>query len=104
LISEDKSGPDPEKKEKHFNHAHIYPDESKMVLTENPVVICSKQGKFSGEKITLYKHSNQVVLETAEDSERCQVVCLNALMGRGLQRRKQNKLCQNIFPLRLRNW
>ena len=73
LISEDKSGSDPEKKETHSGKAHVYPEEGKMILTEDPVVICSKQGKFSGEKITLYKHTNRVVVESAQDSGRSQV-------------------------------
>ncbi len=73
LVTEDKSTPEPEKKEAHAGKAHIYPEEGKMVLTENPVVYCSKQGNFSGEKITLYKNTNQVVVESRENSGRSQV-------------------------------
>lgn len=52
------------------NKAVIYPHEGKMVLTKNPVVFSSKQGKFMGEKITFFKSSERVIVENKRTEER----------------------------------
>jgi lipopolysaccharide export system protein LptA len=74
LVTED--GDNPEKKESHSGEAHIFPGENKMVLTKNPVVNCAYQGKFAGEKITLYKDTSTVIVEGGETAERAQVELL----------------------------
>jgi lipopolysaccharide export system protein LptA len=73
LCTEDKTGPEPEKRESTSGQAHIYPEEDKMVLTENPVITCSKQGRFAGDKIILHRKTNQVVVESTQGSGRSQV-------------------------------
>jgi lipopolysaccharide export system protein LptA len=53
--------------------AVIYPNEGKMVLTESPVVKCSVQGTFKGEKITFFQNSGQVLVENSNQGRRAQV-------------------------------
>ena len=53
--------------------AVIYPNEKKMVLSENPVVKCSMQGTFRGEKITFFQNSGQVLVENSNAGGRAQV-------------------------------
>ena len=53
--------------------AVIYPNEGKMVLSENPVVKCSVQGTFRGEKITFFQNSGQVLVENSNAGGRAQV-------------------------------
>ena len=54
--------------------AVVYPDEGKIVLTENPFVHCSIQGSFRGGKITFYKSKKQVVVENPTQGRRSQVL------------------------------
>jgi hypothetical protein len=56
------------------NKAVIYPDEGKMILTENPVVHCSQQGTFMGEKITFFKYSEHVIVENNQPQQRAKVI------------------------------
>ena len=53
--------------------AVIYPNEGKMVLSEHPVVKCSVQGTFRGEKITFFQNSGQVLVENSNAGGRAQV-------------------------------
>ena len=62
-----------ETKQATAKRAVIYPNESKMILTENPVVKCSAQGTFKGEKITFFQNSGQVLVENSNAGERAQV-------------------------------
>jgi hypothetical protein len=54
--------------------AIIYPDEGRMVLTDNPTVSCSIHGTFSGEKITFFKYSERVIVENDRPQHRVQAV------------------------------
>ncbi|MDR0646857.1 MAG: hypothetical protein LBF43_00270 [Puniceicoccales bacterium] len=56
------------------NKAVIYPNEGKMILTENPVVHCSQQGTFMGEKITFFKYSERVIVENNQPQQRATVI------------------------------
>lgn len=56
------------------NRAVIYPGEGKMILTENPVVYCSKQGTFRGGRITFFKSSDRVIVENPVQGNRSQVL------------------------------
>jgi hypothetical protein len=56
------------------NKAVIYPNEGKMILTENPVVHCSQQGTFMGEKITFFKYSERVIVENNQPQQRARVI------------------------------
>ncbi|MDR1254745.1 MAG: hypothetical protein LBJ78_01800 [Puniceicoccales bacterium] len=56
------------------NKAVIYPNEGKMILTENPVVHCSQQGTFMGEKITFFKYAERVIVENNQPQQRATVI------------------------------
>lgn len=73
-LKTEEAGEDGEKKESKSGRAHIYPNENKMILTENPIVTCSKQGTFSGDKITFFKDSGKVIVENNDPNKRAQAV------------------------------
>lgn len=63
-----------ERKQANSEKAEIFPNEGKMVLTENPVVRSSTQGTFRGGKITFYKHSGRILVENPDNTQRSQVL------------------------------
>lgn len=63
-----------ELKQANAEKADIFPNEGKMVLTENPVVRSSTQGTFRGGKITFYKHSGRIIVENPDNAQRSQVL------------------------------
>jgi lipopolysaccharide export system protein LptA len=54
--------------------AVIYPKEGKLVLMGHPVVRCSVQGLFRGDKITFFRDSERVVVENNQPGKRSQVL------------------------------
>lgn len=63
-----------ELKRAYSEKADIFPNEGKMILTENPVVQSSQQGTFRGEKITFYKNSGRIIVENLDNKQRSQVL------------------------------
>ena len=74
--------------------AEIFPDEEKIVLTENPVVT-DNQGTVTGFRMTLLRGENKALVEGGPDGERSTVV-LPAMPDLGSRKKQQEQPSEPI--------